>query len=283
MSPTDISVPSFSVRIVESVSCTETGDLVWNWKETGDAEKDYWSAWIHSLPKYEAGDNFGRIPLSVQLWIRSSSDLLFDFAILMSGLRMRLMAVRIWFQLIFHVVRVQDYEGLGLPLTAPTTELGKLRGTAAALVWHVKELNCGLEWEDKAVLCSEKTRKFHSFANWFVCTWRTSQVCRGMAWTLRAFYRCHHLRHVSSCFMSLDGHSTHSNLWKQRECKRMLCCSSCTFDGQLLAKLVSSVPQVPAWTQDLQDLCSGMCQWLCYKAACDNLNGRGQKNVVKPH
>ena len=23
--------------------------------ETGDAEKDYWSAWIHSLPKYEAG------------------------------------------------------------------------------------------------------------------------------------------------------------------------------------------------------------------------------------
>eukprot|EP00438_Fugacium_kawagutii_P022019 Skav200855 [mRNA] locus=scaffold2484:111451:121370:+ [translate_table: standard] len=47
-------------------------------EETGDAEKDYWSAWIHSLPKYE------------------------------------------------------DYEGLGLPLTAPTTELAKLRGTAAA-------------------------------------------------------------------------------------------------------------------------------------------------------
>lgn len=42
--------------------------------ETGDAEKDYWSAWIHSLPKYE------------------------------------------------------DYEGLGLPLTASPTELGKLRG-----------------------------------------------------------------------------------------------------------------------------------------------------------
>lgn len=42
--------------------------------ETGDAEKDYWSAWIHSLPKYE------------------------------------------------------DYEGLGLPLTAPAPELRKLRG-----------------------------------------------------------------------------------------------------------------------------------------------------------
>eukprot|EP00434_Breviolum_minutum_P003108 symbB.v1.2.002735.t1/scaffold146.1/size298692/16 len=42
--------------------------------ETGDAEKDYWSAWIHSLPKYE------------------------------------------------------DYEGLGLPLTAPATELRKLQG-----------------------------------------------------------------------------------------------------------------------------------------------------------
>lgn len=42
--------------------------------ETGDAEKDYWSAWIHSLPKYE------------------------------------------------------DYEGLGLPLTASSTEIGKLRG-----------------------------------------------------------------------------------------------------------------------------------------------------------
>jgi hypothetical protein len=27
------------------------------WKETGDAEKDYWSAWIHSLPKYEARCN----------------------------------------------------------------------------------------------------------------------------------------------------------------------------------------------------------------------------------
>ncbi|CAJ1448152.1 unnamed protein product [Effrenium voratum] len=42
--------------------------------ESGDAEKDYWAAWVHSLPTYE------------------------------------------------------DYENLGLPLTAPTHELSKLRG-----------------------------------------------------------------------------------------------------------------------------------------------------------